>query len=277
MKTLGLLGGSSWVSTVEYYRLLNQGVNAALGGTNAAQCLLYSFNFADLQKTFEANDWEATFQLLLAAAEKVKVGGAEGIVLCANTLHFAADRLEQAIGLPLIHIATVTAAAIRVEGLTRVGRLGTRFTMERNFFKERLRAQGIETLLPAEEDRAYVHATIFDELGRGLFPAATKQRYLGIIDQLVAAGAQGIVLGSAELPLLLQPEDLPVPGFDTTQLHAAVAVAFNLSRTFSNAQPHLHGRSVADVAAELSSGAGRATPSPEPRRAQPGPGRAART
>ena len=229
MKTLGLIGGSSWVSTVEYYRLLNQGVNAALGGVNAAQCLLYSFNFADLKRAFDANDWEATFQMLLEAAEKVKAGGADSIVLCANTLHFAADRLEQAIGLPLIHIATVTADAIRAEGLTRVGLLGTRFTMERDFFKDRLRAQGIETLLPAEEDRAYVHATIFDELGRGLFPAATKQRYLGIIDKLVAAGAQGIVLGCTELPLLLQPEDLPVPGFDTTQLHAAAAVAFSLS------------------------------------------------
>jgi aspartate racemase len=228
MQKLGLIGGISWVSTVDYYRLINQGINDKLGGLNFAECMIHSFNYADIKRNNDANDWDTTFQMVFNACIILKAGGATGIVLCANTMHLIADKLEKAVGLPVIHIAAVTADAITKAGIKKVGLLGTKFTMEHDFFKSRLTAQGIETLIPGEEDRDFIHATIFNELGKGLVTDVMKQRYIAISQQLIAQGAEGIILGCTEIPLVIKPSDLAVPTFDTTQLHAQAAVDFAL-------------------------------------------------
>jgi aspartate racemase len=229
MKKLGLIGGISWVSTADYYKLINQGINDRLGGLNFAECIIYSFNYADIKRNNDANDWESTFTMLLAAGNGLKHCGAEAIVLCANTMHLIADRLEEAIGLPVIHIATATAAAIEKHGLKKVGLLGTKFTMELDFFTSKLHDKDIEAIIPDAEDRDFVHATIFDELGKGIVTDATKERYLAIISKLIANGAEGIILGCTEIPLVIQPGDISVPAFDTALIHSEAAVKFALS------------------------------------------------
>lgn len=229
MKTLGLIGGISWVSTVDYYRLINEGINARAGGLNFSQCVIYSFNYADIKKNNDAEDWDNTFNMLYRACVYLKNAGAEAIVLCANTMHLIAGRLEKEIGLPLIHIAVVTADAIAKQNIRKVGLLGTRFTMERDFFRSKLLDKGIEPIIPAEDDRQFIHDTIFGELGKGIIKEDTRQRYLSITRQLISGGAEGIILGCTEIPLLLRPEDIAVPVFDTTRLHAAAAVDFALS------------------------------------------------
>ncbi len=229
MKMLGLIGGISWVSTVDYYRLINQGINDRLGGLNFSRCIIHSFNYADIKRNNDTNDWERTFAMLLEAGLHLKAGGAAAIVLCANTMHHIADRLEAATGLPLIHIASAAAAAVEAKGLKKVGLLGTRFTMELDFFSAKLAARGIETIIPANiADRGFIHTTIFEELGRGLTLPETKQRYLAIMDELVTAGAEGIILGCTEIPLLVQQADVAVPVFDTTAIHCAAAVDFSV-------------------------------------------------
>lgn len=229
MKTIGLIGGISWVSTADYYKLINQGVNERLGGLNFSQCLIYSFNYADIKKNNDNNDWDKTFQMLSEAGLHLKSGGATGILLCANTMHYVADRLEEAIGLPIIHIAKVTAAEIHNQVLKKVGLLGTKFTMELDFFKSKLSEKGIEAMIPNDDDRNFIHATIFDELGKGLVLESTRNRYLKIINGLIEDGAEGIILGCTEIPLLIQPPDVSVPLFDTALLHAKAAVEFQLS------------------------------------------------
>ncbi len=230
MKKLGLVGGISWVSTIDYYRIINEGVNARLGGLNFAECAIVSVNFADFVRNNTAGDWDATAVLLATAAEELKRAGAEGIVLCANTAHAVADRVEQQVGLPVIHVVDATAAAIRARGLTRVGLLGTQFTMELPFYRERLQSHGIEMRVPdTQSERDFIQATIRDELGRGVILAETKRRYLQAIDDLTARGAQGIILGCTELPLILGQSDVTVPVFDTTRIHAEAAVEFALS------------------------------------------------
>ena len=229
MKKLGLVGGTSWVSTMDYYKLINEGINAQLGGLNFAECLIYSFNYADIVRNNNANDWDRTFQMISAASQHLINGGAEGIVLCANTMHLIAGRLQPVIDVPVIHIGEVTAAAIAQQGIKKVGLLGTKFTMELDFVKSKLRDKGIEAIIPEEADRAFVHGTIFDELGKGVVTAATRKRYIAISEQLIAQGAEGVILGCTEIPLVIKPGDLTVPTFDTTQLHAAAAVQFALS------------------------------------------------
>lgn len=229
MQTLGLIGGFSWVSTVEYYKLINQGVNDKLGGLEFPQCVIYSFNYAEIKKYSNTDNWEMTFQLILKACNDLKSCGITGIVLCANTMHLIADRLEQETGLPVIHIATATAAEIEKAGLKKVGLLGTKFTMELDFFKSKLLAKGIEVIIPNEDDREFLHQTIYDELGKGIFSEQTKQRYLNIISDLMNDGAEGIVLGCTEIPLIIQQSDVPVPIFDTTLLHSRAAIEFALT------------------------------------------------
>lgn len=227
MKTIGLLGGLSWVSTIEYYRHINEGINARLGGLDFAECVVYSLNFGDIQR-HGWDDWERSAQLVGDGCLKLKAAGAEAIVLCAITAHAVADGLEARVGLPLIHAATATADAIGRQGLRKVGVLGTRFTMELPFFRDRLRARGIESITPDETDRTYLQRTLRDELGRGILSPATKAAYLAIIDALVARGAEGIVFGCTEIPLLLAQDDVAVPVFDTTRIHARAAVEFAL-------------------------------------------------
>lgn len=230
MRKIGLIGGISWVSTADYYKLINEGINERMGGLNFSECLVYSFNYSDIKKNNDANDWESTFKMLFKACEFLKSGGAEAIVLCANTMHLIADRLEEAINLPIIHIATATAVEIEKQKVKKVGLLGTKFTMELDFFKDKLKAKGIEAIIPdSEEDKDFIHTTIFEELGKGLVTSETKKRYLKIANQLIEKGAGGIILGCTEIPLVIKAEDVSVPIFDTALIHSKAAVEFQLS------------------------------------------------
>ena len=228
MKTIGLIGGTSWVSTVDYYRLLNQYTTERLGGINSAKILLYSANYQELRTYVDAGRWEEFGVVLSDIAKRLQKAGADCILLCANTMHTVADTVQQKIDIPLIHIAEVTAQEVSKKGFTKVGLLGTRFTMERGFFKERLKNYGIETLIPGPEDRAFIHASIFDEMGNGIFPAQTKARYLEVIDKLMQAGAEGVIFGCTEIPLLIPAAGCNFPVFDTLEIHAKSAIVFSL-------------------------------------------------
>jgi aspartate racemase len=230
MKTLGLIGGTTWLSTIDYYRLLNEGINERLGGMQYARCLLYSLNFGDIVKINETQDWDGALELFSDAAFRLKNAGAEGIVLCANTAHVIADRLEKRIGLPLIHIADATAQAIRAAGLERVSLLGTRYTMELSFFKDRLAWHGITAVTPNAAEREFIHGTVFSELAKNQIKPETRARYLEIMDRMAEQdGARGAILGCTEIPLLIKQSDAKLPVFDTTALHAQAAVDFALS------------------------------------------------
>lgn len=229
MKTLGLIGGTTWVSTVDYYRLINQMVNQRLGGLNSARMLLYSVNFEEFRPPDTVEGWENVTQRIIAIARTLEQGGAQGLVLCANTLHKIADRVQANIGIPIIHIAEATAAEIGKAHLAKVALLGTKFTMQEPFYHDKLRAQGIETLIPEQDDRLYIHDAILDEMALEIFKPETKQRFLNIIAQLQQRGAQAIVLGCTEIPILIKPADTPVSLFDTTHIHAQAAVDFALS------------------------------------------------
>lgn len=228
MKILGLIGGISWVSTLDYYKLINLGVNEQLGDLNFAECMIHSFNYQDIKNNNDSGNWDKTLQMLTKAAAGMKNGGAEAIVLCANTMHKIADQLEQNVQLPVIHIAKVTAEAIAAQGLNKIGLLGTKFTMEEPFFRDKLTEKGIDIVIPADEERAHIHYTIFEELGRNILKPETKQFYIDVINKLVAQGAQGIILGCTEIPLLISSNDVDIPLFDTTQIHARAAIKFAL-------------------------------------------------
>jgi aspartate racemase len=229
MKKIGLVGGISWVSTLDYYRYINEGINERLGGLEFAECIIYSVNFNDVQRHGWDN-WDETFRLLSGACTHLKAAGAEAIVLCANTAHAIADELEAYIQLPLIHIATATATEVSRHGLKKVGLLGTKFTMELPFYRDKLRLQNIEALVPQDQGvRDFIQQTLKEELGRGILSPATKAAYLEVTNQLIACGAEGIVLGCTEIPLLLSQQDVAVPVFDTTRIHVRAAVDFALS------------------------------------------------
>ncbi len=227
MKKLGLVGGISWVSTIDYYRYINEGVNEKSGGLNYAECIIYSLNFGDVQ----AKGWDNSFDLLLKACESLKRSGAEAIVLCANTAHQFAEKLKNEIDLPIIHIVTATADAINKQGLKKVGLLGTKFTMEMEFFRKELTERGIAPLIPElQETRNFIQHTLRDELGKGVIKEETKKAYISIINELIKNGAEGIISGCTEIPLLINQEDVSVPLFDTTKIHSQAAVAFALSK-----------------------------------------------
>lgn len=229
MKKLGLIGGISWVSTADYYKFINEGINKELGGVNFAECMIYSFNYNDIKRNNENNDWEKTFEMLSKACQNLKNSGAEAILLCANTMHLIADRIQESIDLPLIHIAVETAKEIEKKNIKKVGLLGTKFTMELDFFKDKLTALDIEAIVPEADDRDFLHDTIFNELGKGLILESTKARYLSIIEKLIENGAEGIILGCTEIPLLVKQEMVTVPVFDTALIHSNAAIAFALS------------------------------------------------
>ncbi|HTI11729.1 MAG TPA: aspartate/glutamate racemase family protein [Puia sp.] len=224
MKKIGLIGGTTWVSTIDYYRYLNEYVNKELGGINFAECIIYSFNFADIKKNNDANDWDKTLDMMTTAALHLKNAGAELLLLGANTMHLIAERLEERVDLPLIHIAKVTADDITRHGLKKVALLGTRFVMELDFFTSKLAAQGIEAIIPGEDDRQFIQDTIYYELSKNILTDATRQRYLSIIEGLIRDGAEGIILGCTEIPLIIKQQDVSVKIFDTVQLHVAAAV-----------------------------------------------------
>jgi aspartate racemase len=229
MKKLGLIGGISWVSTADYYKFINEGINKELGGVNFAECMIYSFNYDDIKRNNDNNDWETTFNMLSKACLCLKNSGAEAIVLCANTMHLIADRIQKSVDLPLIHIATETAKVVQKKNIKKVGLLGTKFTMELDFFKDKLSALEIETIIPEADDRDFIHDTIFNELGKGLILESTQERYLSIIEKLIDSGAEGVILGCTEIPLLVKQEMVTVPIFDTALIHSNAAVAFALS------------------------------------------------
>jgi aspartate racemase len=227
MKKVGLIGGISWVSTVDYYRFINEGINARLGGLNFAECLIYSLNFADVQ----AATWNHSFDLLANACIDLKKAGATAIALCANTAHMYADGLANHVELPFIHIAEATAKTINKGGLKKVALLGTQFTMEMPFYRDKLASYGLEVLIPElKATRDYLQYTIKEELGTGLLRPETKAEYLKIMDQLVANGAEGIILGCTEIPLLIKQADYHLPLFDTTQIHSVAIVDYMLAK-----------------------------------------------
>lgn len=226
MKKIGLVGGISWVSTIDYYKLINEGVNKKLGGLQFAECLIYSVNFGDIQE----KTWQNSFDILLNACLSLKKSDVEAIVLCANTAHLYADQLEKETGLPLIHIGTETAKAITQKKLTVIGLLGTSFTMEMDFYKDRLKSFGINVLVPEnQETRDYIQYVLREELGRGIINQDSKQKYIKIADELIARGAEGIILGCTEIPMLIDQSNFSVPVFDTTKIHAEAIVNFILS------------------------------------------------
>jgi aspartate racemase len=228
MKILGLIGGISWVSTIDYYKAINQGINEQLGDLNFAECMIYSFNYQDIKRNNDANDWGLTLKMLTNAALGMKAAGAEAIVLCANTMHMVADGLQENVQLPVIHIATATAEAIKEQGLKTVGLLGTKFTMEQPFFRDKLAEKNIEVLIPDDTDRFRMHYTIFEELGRGILSPETKSFYIDVIRKLAAQGAEGVILGCTEIPMLISSDDVDVPLFDTALIHSKAAVKFAL-------------------------------------------------
>lgn len=229
MKTLGLIGGTSWVSTIDYYRLINEGVNRRLGGAQFAECLIHSFNYADIQALTFAHNWEAVEKKVAQAAIGLRNAGARGLVLCANTMHIVADGVQQASGLPVVHIVDAVAASVTRHRLDSVALLGTRFTMEMDFFRDRLTKHRIHATIPGDADREFIHGTIFGELASGTVLPETKTRYLNIISAMAAGGAQGALLACTEIPLVVKQEDTAVPVFDTTAIHAEAAVEFALS------------------------------------------------
>lgn len=223
---IGLIGGMSWKSSAEYYRLINEGVRDQLGGLHSARCLMWSFDFADIEVLQRTDCWDEAAALMVDAARRLERGGADFLVIATNTMHIAAPQVQAATDLPLLHIADPTAVRIKAAGLHRVGLLGTAFTMEQDFYKGRLaQAHGLEVLVPDSPDRALVHRIIYEELVQGRILDDSRQTYREVIGRLVERGAEAIILGCTEIMLLVTPADSPVPLFDTTGLHAEAAVA----------------------------------------------------
>jgi aspartate racemase len=228
-KTIGLLGGMSWKSSAEYYRLINETVRERLGGLHSAQCLMWSFDFDDIAVLQREDRWADAAALMVDAALRLERGGADFLVICTNTMHRAFEQIEAATALPLLHIADPTADAVKAAGVRRVGLLGTAFTMEQDFYKGRMSDRhGLDVLVPEAADCATVHRIIYDELVQGIIVDASRDAYRTVIARLVARGAEAIILGCTEIMLLVGPEDSAVPLYDTTGLHAAAAVELAL-------------------------------------------------
>lgn len=226
MQTIGLIGGTGWVSTLEYYRIINEETNRILGGHNAARCILYSLNYADIHECNLREDHEGVYKFLLDAALKLKSASVDFIVLCANTMHMYADRITEEVKLPIVHIADATANEIKKKNISTIGLLGTKFTMEMDFYSRKLKEAGINSLVPKKEDRLFIHSSIVNELLKETFKPETKQKFLNIISDLEQKGAKGIVLGCTEIPLLIKQADTHLPVFNTLEIHAKAAVEF---------------------------------------------------
>jgi aspartate racemase len=228
MRTIGLIGGMSWESTLTYYRLINETVRDTLGGLHSARLLLHSVDFHDIEVLQQAGDWASAGDAMADAARSLHAGGADFIVLCTNTMHKVADAITPATPLPLLHIADATADALSAAGITRVGLLGTRFTMEQPFYRERLEARGFEVVVPEAAGRDEVHRVIYEELCQGVIRDASREAYRRVMSDLADGGAEGIILGCTEISLLVGPGDAPVPVYDTTGLHARAAAMRSL-------------------------------------------------
>lgn len=230
MRTIGLLGGMSWESTVTYYRLINEGIRQQLGGLHSAKIIMRSVDFQPIQECQHKGDWEQTTEILKQAALSVQAGGADFLLICTNTMHKVADEIEAVLDIPILHIADATAEALVEQGVTCVGLLGTQFTMEQDFYKGRLVDRfGMQVLIPRKEDRQLVHNIIYRELCLGDVKATSKNEYLRMVNQLVDQGAEAIILGCTEIGLLLQQGDTPIQLFDTAAIHAEKAISYSLA------------------------------------------------
>jgi len=229
MKTIGMLGGMSWESTQSYYQALNQGVKTALGGLHSAKICMYSVDFAEIEKLQHQGEWQKTGEILAHAAQGIEAGGADFLLICTNTMHKVAPQIEAKINIPLLHIADATAEQLKADGITKVGLLGTQFTMEQEFYKSRLTEKyGIDVLVPNKAQRQIVHDVIYNELCQGVVAESSKQAYLDIIASLAKHGAQAVILGCTEIALLVKQADTEVPLYDTTAIHAQAAVSLAL-------------------------------------------------
>lgn len=228
MQTIGLLGGMSWESTVTYYQVINQVVKERLGGLHSARCVLYSVDFDEIERCQSAGDWQRSGELLKQAAQALERAGAELLLICTNTMHKVYDIVQSGVGVPILHIADLTCSTIQAQRIQRIALLGTRYTMEEDFYKKRLTDHGLEVLIPGEADRRAINRTIFQELCQGVISPASKALFLRVLDDLKAAGAQGAILGCTEIGLLIRQGDTSPPLFDTTMIHAKAAAEIAL-------------------------------------------------
>ena len=232
MKTIGLIGGMSWESTSNYYQIINREVKARLGGLHSGKVCLYSVDFAEIETLQHQGRWGDTAKILSQAAKSVEAGGADFILICTNTMHKVADQIQQAVDVPLVHIADATAEKLVADGVKKVGLLGTRFTMEQDFYKQRLIDKfGVEVVVPSVDDQTIVHEVIYNELCRGEVREDSRQQYLAIIDNLVEEGAEAVILGCTEIAMLVEPQHTGVKLYDTTEIHAKAAVEFALNKS----------------------------------------------
>lgn len=230
MKTIGLIGGMSWESSIEYYRIINETAKAKLGGLHSAKSIMYSVDFAEIEPLQNQGRWEEAAQLMVAAGQSLERAGADFVVLCTNTMHKLADEIQRNIRIPLLHIADATAQKIKAAGLRKIGLLGTRFTMEQDFYKGRLIDNyDLEVLTPDSRERETIHRVIYDELCQGIVKQESREKYLTIMEKLVQAGAEGIILGCTEIELLVHDGESPVPLFPTAKIHAITAVEYALA------------------------------------------------
>ena len=228
-RTLGIIGGMSWESTESYYRLINEGIKARLGNLHSADLLIHSVDFAPIEALQAQGAWDEMGKVLANSGKRLQAAGAQGLLIATNTMHKVIDEVQAATNLPIIHIADVTAAAIKQQGLTKIALLGTQFTMVEDFYKQRLTDAGLQVLIPENDARAEVHRIIYEELCQGQLLDSSRQYYQQVIEDLADKGAEGVILGCTEIGLLLQPADSPILVFDTTAIHAAAAVDFLLS------------------------------------------------
>jgi len=228
MKTIGLIGGITWYSTLDYYRLLNELVNKKSGGVHAAKIILNSVDFAEIKLLTEKQDWDGLAAIMQASAKSIEAAGGDCILIGANTMHKIADEIQSAVSIPLIHIADAVAEAIKIKQLKTVALLGTKYTMQLDFYKDKLAMCGIEVITPGDTEIEFINNSIYNEFGKGIFKPERKQQFLHVIDSLIKQGAEGVILGCTEIPILIKQADCPVPVFDTAFIHAEAAVAFAL-------------------------------------------------
>jgi aspartate racemase len=230
MKTIGMIGGMSWESSIEYYRIINQTVREKLGGLHSAKSIMVSVEFAEIEALQHQDRWDELAAIMIDAARSLERGGADFVIICTNTMHKLYDKVQNHISIPMLNIADATAENIKAQGIDKIALLGTRFTMEENFYKGRLVDMfGLDVIIPKEDEMEIVHRVIYDELCAGIIKPDSKQKYAAIIKRLIATGAQGIILGCTEIGLLVKPEDSSVALFDTTEIHAKAAVRYALA------------------------------------------------
>ncbi len=230
MKTIGLIGGLSWESSLEYYRIINEETKRRLGGLHSAQCIMYSFDFGPVEKLMCQGEWGELTEAMLGAAQRLKLGGADFIMICSNTMHKMADSVQNTVHIPVLHIADAAAKIIKNQGVKKVGLLGTKFCMEGDFYQYRLKENfGIDSIVPDERERELINDIIFKELCLGIIKQSSRDQLKGIIDKLVLQGAEGVILGCTEIPLLIKQQDTTIPVFDTMTIHAAAAVDLALA------------------------------------------------